>query len=226
MSITVDVSETEVTATSSTGLTVTWSDSTYSTQTWVGVRENNAQAAAYDNIQVALPASARYSHIEVLPGSTALVNASIITRDGLDDVRAADVESVAVYGHRAVTVDVALADDGDAADLADFHANRRSQPTPVVARVDAVIARETPEVLEALALLDLGSLTQVERTTHDARPLLFAATVESLDWDLRPGRQSLSLSTSPSDTYGLYGSASWFVIGESLLGGTAVLAPY
>ncbi len=52
MSITVDVSTSAVTATSSTGLSVTWTDSTYSTQTQVGMRENNAQTAAYDNLLV------------------------------------------------------------------------------------------------------------------------------------------------------------------------------
>jgi hypothetical protein len=228
MTVTVDVTPTAVSASTSTGLAVSWASTTYAANTQVSVRDNNSQVGVFDNLRVndSFTASARYSDLEVLPGSTSLVNASIVTRDGLDDVRAADEESVAVYGHRATTVDVALADDGDAADLADFHANRRSVPTPVVARVDAVIAREPADTLDALAALDLGSLAQVERTTVDGRPLLFSATVESLDWDLRPGRQALSLSTAPSDTYGLYGSASWFVIGESLLGGTAVLAPY
>jgi hypothetical protein len=172
-------------------------------------------------------AAARYTGLEVLPGSATLANVAIITRDGLDDVRAADEESVALYGHRSVTVDVALSSDDDAEELAAFHANRRSRPAPVLARVDAQVAGAGVDALEALAALDLGSAITLHRDTIDGRALDFFAGVEGMSWDLRPGGvQRLTLTTSPSDTYGLYGSASWFTIGDSLLGGTAVLAPY
>ena len=229
MTVTVDVSTSEVSASTSTGLSVTWADSTHAAQTQVGLRENNAQTAHYDNLRVGRPESApyaRYSGLEVLPGSASLVNAAIVTRDGLDDVLASDLESVAVYGRRSTTVDVALSSDLDAQALADFHAGRRSRPAQVVSRLDVVLPRADADALEAIAALDLGSLAQVERTTYDGRPLVLAATVESMAWDLRPGRQALTLSTAPSDTYGLYGSDSWFIVGESLIGGTAVIAPY
>jgi hypothetical protein len=77
-----------------------------------------------------------------------------------------------------------------------------------------------------LLQIELGDLITLTQQTIDGRGIVWSANIESIAWSHDAPLTKVTFGTSPSDTAGLYGSASWFLIGSSLLGGTAVLAPF
>jgi len=184
-----------------------------------------------------------YAVLETSPGIVGITNAATVHRivpqvrneetgqfeagPELDDVGAADWESIALYKRREVTAEVFLQDDADVESLAAFLANRRSQPTPRVAKLvtvplESMAAADAQAVLEA----DLGDLITVVRTTVDGRLLMWTANIENISIDAVQKETRVTFTTSPSDTAAIFGGDGWFIIGDSLLGGTDVLAPF
>jgi len=187
----------------------------------------------------------RYALLETSPGIVGITNAATVHRvvpqvrneetgqfeagPELDDVGAADWDSIALYRRRDVNVDVVLQDDADAESLATFLATRRSQPTPRVAAM-VVVPLERLTAVQAQAVLeaDLGDLITVVRHTVDGRMNTYTANIENISIDANPSAKTTRVTfvTSPSDTAGIFGGTGWFIIGDSLLGGSDVLAPY
>lgn len=172
------------------------------------------------------PAGAPAREIKASPKLSTVQNSAIIRRPGLPDITAQNNDSVGLYGTRLVQRDTVLASDVDAADLATYLATRRAQPIGRASNVEVQLYRMTAPELQALLSGDLGSPVQVQRHTYDGREITWNAMVEGIriEWTLE--RTNYFLVTSPSDTGGLYGSAGWFIIGQSLIGGTAVIAPF
>lgn len=185
----------------------------------------------------------KYESIETTPGVMGIVNAATVKRivprvrdeetgqwaegDELPEAGDIDWTSVALYGKRETRVEVTLQDDTDVESLATFLANRRSRPhtrlaTLVTVPLEAMTIAQAQTVLE----IELGDLITLTAMTIDRRVLFFNATIENIAFDHDSPMTRVSFSTATSDTYGLYGSASWFLINESNLGSTAILAPY
>lgn len=149
------------------------------------------------------------------------------TGTDIPDVVAQDADSVARYGIRNVDIDCVLYLDTDATALATFAATRRAQPvrrlTQIVTRpLEGYSAADATKILN----LELGQLITLGRWTYDRRPLNFQVIVEGIQIDAAPGQTRVTLATAPADTGALFGSAGWFILDSSALGGTAILAPY
>jgi len=184
----------------------------------------------------------RYSRFETSPGTSGIINTAVVKRTGprvrnpetgefedsvsIPDVGAVDSVSAGLYGPKQTTVECVLLEDADAASLATFLATRRAQPTTRPKLIEVPLKGMTRAQMEAVLGLDMGSLITITRQTVDGRGLMFTATVESVSIQAEPRLTTVTLTTAPSDTAGLFGGAGWFIIGESLIGGPDVIAPY
>jgi hypothetical protein len=209
------------------------------TLTWHDAEYGKTSKADYGNTG----AGPKYVSIESSPGYVGIINTAMVHRlpprvrneetgqfeDGpdLEDAGDEDPDSVALYGRRSTSVDVVLADDADVAELATFLAYRRSDPLQRITQLVSVpLEAMTTAQAQALLQIELGDLITLTQQTIDGRGIVWTANVESIAWEHNAPLTHVTFGTSPSDTSGLFGSASWFLIGSSLLGGTAVLAPF
>jgi hypothetical protein len=209
------------------------------TLTWHDAEYGKTSKADYSNTGD----GPKYVSLESSPGTVGIVNTATVHRlpprvrdevtgqfeegPDLDDAGAADSDSVALYGIRPTTVDVVLESDLDVAALATYLATRRSVPTQRLLSFESVpLEAMTVPQAQAVLAIDLGDLITLTQHTIDGRQITWVANVESIAWDHDSPMTRVTFGTSPSDSATLYGSAGWFIVGSSLLGGVDVLAPY
>lgn len=187
--------------------------------------------------------SPKYTSIETSPGIVGVINQATVKRivpqvrneetgqfeagPELPDMGDVDGDSAALYGTRAVTAEVVLLNEADAASLAHFLAYRRSRPTPRLAQLVSVQPEAMTSIqAQALLEIDLGDLITVTQHTIDGREILWVANIENIAIDHSSPATHVTFATSPSDTASVYGGPGWFVLDVSALDGPDVLAPF
>lgn len=212
-------------------VTLTWHDAEYAKVPTVNYLNTNGAA------------SPRYESIATAIGNVGIVNSATVHRivpkvrddetgqysegPALPDVGAENSTSVGAYGRRATQVDVVLQDDIDVNSLAQYLANRRAEPVPrITSLVSVPLEAMDTALAQAVLQLELGDLITLTQHTIDGRQLVWVANVENIAFDHDSPLTQVTFATAPSDTAGLFTDVGWFIIGESLLGGTDVLAPY
>jgi hypothetical protein len=186
-----------------------------------------------------------YSGIETTSGVLGVRNAATVHRTPprardeetgqfapgpeIPDIGAVDDDSVGQFGRRPVTVDCVLATDADAESLASYLAHRRALPTSRLNKITFPALETMPSVTAQVILeLELASMVTLTRHMVDGRSDTWVSIIEGITVDVlaRPTRTMVTLWTAPADTAGVFGGTGWFLIGISLLGSSAVLAPF
>ena len=210
------------------------------TLTWHDAEYGKTADLLFTNIGTSFT---EYAAIETSPGVEGVINTATVHRVAprlrneetgqfvdsavIPDVGAVDSGSVALYGARPVAVETVLESDSDAESLANYLAVRRSVPTSRVTKLRLPpLEQLSVGDAEFVLLLDIGSAVAVRRRTLTGRDQTWLAIVEGIEIDARPTRTDVTLMTAPADTASVFGSAGWFIIGTSLLGGADVLAPF
>ena len=141
-----------------------------------------------------------YDKIVTTPGARYLTNqATLVQVSGNPPTSqtASVTNSINRFGTYAKSFNVPLLDNGVAATMAGYYANRWAFPLTRVDRIEFDALGLTTQWASILAT-ELGDRVTVARTTVDSRSLSYTNLVESISHDITPNSWRIGLDLSPS----------------------------
>jgi hypothetical protein len=138
-----------------------------------------------------------YDTIVTTPGARYLANNAILTQYSGHSQTATNTLSNNRFGLYTKSVSAPLLDDGVAATMAGYYANRWAFPLTRVDRIEFDAIGLTTQWAGILAS-ELGDRVTVARTTVDSRSLSYTNLIESINHDISPNSWRIALDLSPS----------------------------